>query len=135
MRRNTTIAAAMLALTMCMTASQSAHASLWGALTELTNGSYASYQEIGFANLANRNVLIEVWDEAGYYTNRNVPAGMQFSLMSSNANSNQVFAVRISVSNNGRWVAKDYGFWRSDSRVFIQKAGRGDFYMSGYYLR
>ncbi len=135
MRRTTTILLAMLALTTAMTTPQSAHASLWGALTELTDGSYASYQEIGFANLTNRNVLVEVWDEAGYYTNRNVPAGMQFSLMTSNPNSNQVFAVRISVSNNGRWIAKDYEFWGSDARVFIQKAGRGDFYMSGYYLR
>lgn len=133
--RKSTIAAALFALTMILTAAQPAHASIWGVITDLLDESYASYREIGFNNLTSRTVRVEVWDESGYHTSRDVQPGKQLNLMTSNPNARQTYAVRISVRNNSRWIAKDYQYWGSDARVFIDKAGRGDFYMWGYYLR
>ena len=44
-------------------------------------------------------------------------------------------AVRVSVYNNGRWVAKDYDYFGYGARVEVYKHRRGDFRFSAWYLR
>lgn len=133
MRKTTTIAAAIFAVTMVMTAPQSAHASIWAALLDVMEAPH--YADATFSNLTSRTVKVDYWDETGFSGSKKVPSGKQLTLHTWAPDHRHTYAIRISVKNNGRWIAKDFQYWGSDARVFIDKAGRGNFYMWGYYLR
>ena len=138
MQRTTKLMAAMLVLTCAMTlVPQKAEASLYGVLLTLLQEGSENYvppdTDVRIWNDTGREIKLQIWDSNGGYDYVHVPAGRAMDLRSRSRTT--TYAVRLSVLNNGRWVAKDYEYFGHGARVSAYKHRRGDFRFSAWYLR
>lgn len=143
---------AMILVLACgtMTAPQKAEASLFGVIEGLVGGGTGgsttsptyppppppppqSYDKIAIHNAHYyRAVLIEIWDSNGGF-HRFELAPRARIVLSSDSSQYMTFAIRASVYNNGRWVAKVYEVFDEGMEVTVWNVRRGVFRFASWY--